>query len=392
MRIIEIIKLILKYEYKWTLDFDNTIVLIFDKCGSDKVSQALEGVNHNTLNTRECLYLKNLIPVLVKSFKCGFKDVYFKYLVNIIDELNPKLVVTFVDNNSIFWKLDKKYENKIKFLTIQNGNRWIANNADYPNYLAHFFYDVNVKKDIYHSNFACISDYDRDLYIKNNINVGKYYPIGSLSIDLHNKHHIKRKKVFDICLVANSINDRLVNLKIMKYLAKYVEEYNVSACIALKRSCYSIGYRKYMEIFDQYFGNTTVVVVPHKEDEIPLSMINLRRQVKKPTLGSQYLSDVSEVTIGFTSTMLRQSFARGNKVYPLNFEINEVSPPFDLFAVNLKPNNYKEFSEQLSDMLNINPKLYYQNNKKLMNYMDVFDINESSGEKLKFVVESLLDS
>jgi surface carbohydrate biosynthesis protein len=386
----KIIKLVAKYKYRWALNFDNTSVLIFDEVGSDKVVRALKGIDHGILNIRDVLYLKHLIPSLTKLFKYGIKGVYFEYFVRIIDKINPDLVVTLIDNSNVFWRLDRKYTNKIKFLTIQNGNRWIVNHKNYPNYLSHFFYDADVKKDIYHSNFACISNYDMDLYVKNNINVGKYFSIGSLAIDLHSKNYIKRKKIFDICLVANSINDRLVNLRIMEYLVKYVEEYNISACVALKRSCYSAGFKEYMKIFDQYFGNTTIVVVPHKEGGIPLSMVDSRNQTKRPTLGSQYLSDVSEVTIGFTSTMLRQSFARGNKVYPLNFEINEVSPPFDLFSVNLKPESYEDFSEQLSSMLSINSETYCKNNKELMNYMDVFDINVSPSERLRTVIEGLI--
>jgi len=175
----------------------------------------------------------------------------------------------------------------------------------------------------------------------------------------------------------------------MKYLLDYVNEYNVSACVALKRSAYSKGFKEYFSIFDKYYGNSTVILIPSKEHGICSSMISARYSVKRPVLGSQYLSDASEITLGFGSTLLRQSFSRGNKICPINFENDEASPPYDLLNINLRP-SYKEFVEQLNSLLNMSKKEYLSTNGKIMQYLDTFDVDSSPIKKLRLIIKEML--
>jgi surface carbohydrate biosynthesis protein len=389
-RILIYTKFLYPKKFKWSII--SADICIFDEGGSHHIMAALRGYDYTILRVRDTLYVKHLISIIPALFLFNKTNtLYFRYCCSLINHINPRLVITYVDNSRLIWKLDKWYVDKIKFLTIQNGNRYFIEHNNYPNYLSHFFYNNKKKKDIYHSNFLCLSNYDVDIYKKHGVKVNHFYPIGTLSSSKHNEHYVKRKKIYDLCLIANSTNDRPSNLTIMKYLLDYVDEYNVSACVALKRSAYSKGFKEYLSIFDKYYGNSTVVVVPNRDHEICSSMASARYSVKRPVLGSQYLSDASEITLGFASTVLRETFSRGNKIYPMNFEINEASSPFDLLNVNLKP-SYKEFVEQLNYLLNVSQELYIDSNRKLMRYLNVFDVDSSPSKKLRFIIKRFLSS
>jgi len=376
---------LLNKKYKW--DVESADVCIFDEAGSNFIVGALIDLNYYILNTRDCLYIKQLLQLANSFFKFGVGDLYYRYLCCTIKAINPKLVITYIDNSSYFWKLDKKFGNTIKFLAIQNGNRYFARDITYPDYLNHFFYKKNDY--VYHSNFACISDYEKDLYSNSHAVVANFFSIGSLSLSEHIKNYVKRKKIFDLCLIANSTNERPVNIRIMQYLSKYVERYNVSACIALKRNHYSENYDKYMEIFDKFFGDSTVLLIPSKNVHVPDYALEARSKVSHPVHSSSYLSDVSEVTIGFASTMLRQSFSRGNKVYPINFEVEDAGAPFNIYDINLSP-TYDEFEKYLNDLLIENEEDYCSKNKELMEYMDVFDLKDPPVDKLRKIILDLM--
>jgi hypothetical protein len=384
-----LIKFFFARKFCWAFKRSNIDLLVFDKEGSEKFIDVLTKYNYFILKNRNVLYLKYLI----KSFKFThkFRQWQLDYYCKILEDIKPKLVITFIDNNPTFWQLDKKFNNQINFLTIQNATRYIIDHKNYPSHLANFFYDSSKKNIVYHSNFACISEVEIDLFSAGGIHVENYHPIGSLAIDKHIINYTKRDKVFDICLVANSRNDRPVNLKIMEYLAKYVEDNNMSACVALKKGFFSVGFKEYFKIFDQYFGNSTVILIPHKESGMTSEIINKRNGSLKYTQGSQYLSDISRVTVGFTSTLLRQTFSRGNKIYPINFEISDLDLPFSLLNTNLRPRNYEEFSNQMSKLINMDDIAYQKENKKLMGYFDIFDVKNPPSEKLKTLIANLIN-
>lgn len=387
----KIIKFLSSKKYKWNVK--KTEVCIFDEAGSKYIVKALTGIDYYILNTRDYMYIIPLLRLFNEILRLKVDDLYHNYLCHIIKENNPKLVVTYIDNFAHFWRLDKKFGQTIKFLTIQNGmRRFQGNSKIWPEYLDHFFY---TKQDpVYHSNFACISDYEKDVYSYHEYSnsqaiVKNFFPIGSLAISDHIEHYVKRKKIFDICLIGNSTNERPVNIKIMQYLSKFVDEHSVSACVAIKESTYSNDWKEHFSIFDEFFGDSTIILIPSKNVNVPSSVIKKRHEVKHPVHSSSYLSDVSEVTIGFASTLLRQTFSRGNKIYPLNFEVDDAGAPFDIQGVKLNP-TYEEFEKQLNALLIEDQDDYCKRNKEFMRYVDIFDPNDTPVAKLQRVILKLI--
>jgi hypothetical protein len=218
----------------------------------------------------------------------------------------------------------------------------------------------------FYSNLACISQYDADYYSDNGLPIKKYYTIGSLKLSKYISDHSKNSKKFDLCIVGNSINDRPANIKVWELILEYIKSHNLSVCIALKSR---LDYKNKPLL--NYFKNTDAIIVRRTE------------------FSSHYLSDISKVTIGFASTLLRQTFSRGNKIYPLNFASNLFDLPYSLLGANLAP-SYSQFESHLNYLLAINEKEYKDQNRELMQYLDIFDPKITPELKLEEIITELI--
>ena len=112
-------------------------VLIFDK-NSEIVTKLLKLKNYSILHVRfEQINLSVLILVIL-SFKFSLAEYCKKY----IDYVKPQIIITTIDNNLIFYKLKKQFNN-ILFISIQNGTRTIIqtnlSSSESPNFLSKFF-------------------------------------------------------------------------------------------------------------------------------------------------------------------------------------------------------------------------------------------------------------
>ena len=97
-------------------------ILIFDQEGSDNIINFFKkNINSNIpeiLSVRgECINLSILFICLLK-----FKIKKNFYIQEYIKNVNPLFVITFIDNNFIFYKIHQQFPN-IKFIFIQNGWR-----------------------------------------------------------------------------------------------------------------------------------------------------------------------------------------------------------------------------------------------------------------------------
>ena len=127
-----------KYENKDVVLYDNSFSKIFEKIIS-KENFIILFTRYEYLNLR--IIIKLLFTLRLNSLN---------YFLEIIKEINPKIVVTFIDNDEKFWLLKKKINNpKIKFIIIQNG--WRINIFEDINVLSNdyslddmFFFNKNI--------------------------------------------------------------------------------------------------------------------------------------------------------------------------------------------------------------------------------------------------------
>ena len=92
-------------------------IVIFDKVGAEIIQYYLKE-KATILEVRlESINIFILFKTIF-NFKKD-KSILQNYIYNFINYINPKIVITHVDNNEFFFKLKKNFP-KIKFIAIQN--------------------------------------------------------------------------------------------------------------------------------------------------------------------------------------------------------------------------------------------------------------------------------
>ena len=114
-RIFSILKKLAKAKYYFLLP-EKKDILIFDTNGADLIKSILPKNSYHILPTRyESLNFLFLINCLF-SFRIRMRS----YLQKYIDYINPKILITYIDNNPLFYELKLKHGKKF---FIQNGRR-----------------------------------------------------------------------------------------------------------------------------------------------------------------------------------------------------------------------------------------------------------------------------
>ena len=97
------------------------------------------------------------------------------YLLGLIDEINPKVIFTFMDNGHRFSKFSELRKKNFKFVALQNGAR-------YEHKIINL---LKKKRKINFSRFSipyylCFGQHEIDDFKKTNQNIGKFKIVGSL--------------------------------------------------------------------------------------------------------------------------------------------------------------------------------------------------------------------
>ena len=97
-------------------------IIIFDKQSEIYISELFDKHEYVTLDTS---YKEINIFILLKLFLKFKKINYINYFHELIKNIKPEYIFTFIDNNLSFYKLKQKLKH-IKFVSIQNGTRFIT--------------------------------------------------------------------------------------------------------------------------------------------------------------------------------------------------------------------------------------------------------------------------
>jgi len=169
---------ILKVKIRFRLPIKNDI-LVFDIESSKINCEVLKIKKYGILHSRkEEFYFPILFNLLFK-FKLNILNYYIKY----IELSDAKIIITFIDNNFIFYKFKKYFKDKT-FISIQNGHRMdygdifglLKKNKKIKNLSADmiFTFNKNIIKE-YQKNIS--SNYQAVGSLKNNhIKTGKFLP------------------------------------------------------------------------------------------------------------------------------------------------------------------------------------------------------------------------
>ena len=105
----------------------NIKLLIFDGESVGELKNIIGNTKYFILETRinriRKIYInKNIIFSIIKNFKKN--NLINAYLLSVINEINPKVVFTFIDNSFKFSIFSKNENRRFQFVALQNGARY----------------------------------------------------------------------------------------------------------------------------------------------------------------------------------------------------------------------------------------------------------------------------
>ena len=168
-------------------------VLIIDTAGSDVVIRCIPSdLSYNVLEVRNGIpYIAKVlffIRLFVRVTQFGVK--YKSLISSIVDVINPRVIISFIDNSLIMGQLDSIFPHKL-VISIQNGTRMSTGgflNGN-PNFmLPHYF---------------SFGEYEKDVIKRYNVKCKEIYSVGSLKAGIFlDNHHESILQTDSICLIS----------------------------------------------------------------------------------------------------------------------------------------------------------------------------------------------
>ena len=367
-KIFKILLILLRFNFSFSLKrkkyviFDNTSVDEFSNLFSD---QDVFVLNNRLDNIKKIYLSKKIIFFLTKNlFKYKLK---LNYFIAIISEINPEIVISIIDNSPEFWKLANHFENQIKFIGVQNATRGdLIENED--------AWD----KETFFTNYVCFSEFDiKAVNSLTKIKVKKYFIGGSIrnsnfQIKIKKDHYKPITEKYDICFISKQDlsekegekGRRQELIDLLEITATYVKKFRKKIIIAAKRNYNPVEENLYNKIFS---GS--------------LFKINWRTDKFK----SYEAIESSEITIGLSSTILREAFLYKTKIICCEYRKREnYWDPFS--SLNLLTNiSYNNLEKRLNLLFKLNFEDYYQ---QLDNKKDYYMANINTNNFLKNLINN----
>ena len=350
---------------------DHSDAVVLDSTSINEIENVLQSLDWNAVETRNQLIKKIYItPGLIVRFFVNFKNnLKIAYLVSLIDEIKPKIVLTFIDNSFHFSKIAKSMRSKkITFIAIQNA--WRGDISENDHFYKKGLLANNPNKDFFLPHFFCLGENDINKYKKYKIKVKKFYKIGSFRMyNYIRKINKKPQKKYDICLISNTTWARKLTgsditfaksyAKLANYTIKYVKEKKLKFVFCLKSSNRSRAIQDdEISILKKYLN---------KEDFNYLKKNSTYKNSEK--FLSYNLAFRSTVVVGQTSTILGECLAYGKKIFVCNFsKLSYCDFPVKGICF-LKKGNYQQFKQRISKILSCSNKYYQNNLNKKKNYI-----------------------
>mgnify|MGYP006106344243 FL=1 len=297
----------------------------------------------------------NFYILFYTILKNGLKNLKFNYLLNYIDKVNPKIIITNNDVDTTFYKLKKNIKNTIKTISIQRSFKE-------KNEFNHF----KLQKIKYSSDYLLLFSLEQKKYFKKYID-SKFIVIGSCINNFYKKKIQKKNQIIFISeFIKKNLNKSKFfhEKKILIFLLKYCEKKKIKLKILLKNlSGYDYVDKKdniSIKIYRKYFD----FVKPK----------NIISQSRNKT-NYDYL-DSNKLAIFMDSNLGVETISRGNKTLRIpSIKIkNKIDSFFGKIEYDLHAlTTYSKFENKLNLMIsknnkkfNFNKLLYHQKNNKIL--------------------------
>ena len=371
------LRLLLKTKFK-ILKENEKKYIIFDREGSSNISKLLPHDSYFILDTRsenlKNVYLsKSIFLNIFKHFFIHKKKIFTSYLISVISEIKPSIIVTYIDNSFKFFEISKLLEKQYKFIAIQLSARYdiIRFKLEFEKKIRH----EDLTKYFFIPHYLCFGDYEKNLYEKNKILVKNYQKIGSLKL-IQAMDYFKKSKEkiennkYDICLVSDDASG----------FSKHFSESSLEKDYA-KIASFAIQFskkfnKKFIFIWKRYQNHPDHI----REYEFYRKQLTdnefnylLNNSVHKTDQFSSYKALIeSKVVIGVSTTMLREKLSLKGKILTCNYtNLPLFNFPKDGIFV-LKKYEYSDFENKLNFLLEMSNEEYFDKIKEVAPYIIKF--------------------
>ena len=401
-RLLLIYKLLLKSKFVFQNPQEHKLVIFDDESYMD-MKDFISGYNFFLLQTR----VENINKVyfsfrVIKYFFKYYIKYFFKYdkgivmtayLSSLLEIINPKVVITKIDNSFKFFDIAKIFDNKINFVAIQNGARYDIRQHKHLYKVKKANSDLT--KNYYIPNFLCFGQFEIDDYKKNAIKVKNFSKVGSLAL-ANFFHHIEKNKIplkkslYDICLISDFMHAGLneaygiPNLeegfaKTIKYTVKFCMKHNMKMIFT---------WRRVKETAPKAFNNELAVFKKHLND-IEFNYL-VSNSIEKDKFSSYKAMFQSNIAVATYTTMLRENLGIGGKILSCNCTYSDVFD-FPIEGIcSIKNCNFEEFEKRLLDIHSISKVNYFSRLSKDKNYVAEYNEKISTIEILRKKIDLFL--
>ena len=319
----------------------------------------------------------NIKPSLI------IKDIYEKHLQAYIESIEPKVVITFIDDSGVFHRLSRNCHSSY-FMAIQNGMR--------PNCYFKYLLPKYPNRGSLTSmtNYFCHGTGDIESFRSRGHKIDNYFPIGSLVGGVYWKEiSQKAEQVYDICYISSwvstekmpspdntdAMNYYLADTKasevLEKNLKKLIAENKYSVIVALKYD----SSKEEMEYFYSIFGDSVEY-----------------QSADKNNFSTYKAIDKSQMTLTTYSTCAAEALGIGKRALFANGSGDDSITIKESGFCSFEGSSYPDFRQKINKILNLTDREYSNEmndaRKKLMNY----DLSELPHDKLYTIIKNNLDN
>ena len=364
-------------------------ILLYDYEGNKiLIESTVKDYNYTELSTRgEFFYFSpQILFLMAKNFRSQnllnliYIDQYFirVYFLSCVEYINPKIVITTIDNDPNFYWLSKRYDKAI-FFAIQNG---VRNKFDL--YTSLLDSNGNISK-ISLPTFICFGQNDVDNFKKLGHEIESPICLGSLRGGYY-KYELNKLSgtiYYDLCLVSQYSIDIEKDLLGKNFLAafeilldllkEYIQKNKKTLCIAL-RSLSNDGYE--YNYYTKKFGNDVTII---------------RRQ-NNDLFTTYNAMDQSEVILTINSTAAFEAFGWGKKILSCNFLNDEISDFYINGICHLNDSSFIVFEERLNYLLHLSQSEFLELTQFQRKYMMNYNPDLPVHIYIKKIINNLIDN
>ena len=306
------------------------------------------------------------------------------FLLASLDYLQPRIVITFIDNSGVFHVLASEYHGA-KFIAIQNGGRttWCMTDALPP--APHPASRINIP--IYY----CFGQWEIDLHRKYGHTIGSAIPVGSLVGGRYwfRERAAMMKPDFEICLVSQWMphffpinNDFGDNVRpeiplfaegierLVEFVSRYASDRNVDIVVAPRST------NPAERVFYEHHLGAHLTYIDHDRENF----------------SSYRTIDRAKVVVAMNSTLSHEAFGVGKKVLFCNLSGSDhytcpVSGPWALGKVP-----YEAFRDRLDDIRRTEPVEFRRISSATARYFMNYDSLRPAHEVIRDDIKTLLSA